>query len=138
VVLDGTAGVMSAVAAGALSGVAIWGWRPDRLAQATTSLEPCWTEQDVDEALALTAYREGLAADEAERQAGLCPCGCGQPVAETTAHYTEGPEYDATSITCRARAALNEAQDALAERNKGGGGKDPRALVWRIHKLNGG
>jgi hypothetical protein len=137
-VLNGTAAAACAVAAGVLSAATMRGWRPDRLARAVTSRDARWTGQDVDEALALSAYREGLAADEAEWRAGLCPCGCGHPVTESTAHYTEGPDYDATSITCRARAALNEAQDALAERNKGAGGKDPRALVWRIHKLNGG
>lgn len=81
-----------------------------------TTREPRWTEQDRAEVLALAEYR-----------ASLCPCGCGYPVADTTAHWEVGPEYDATHTTCRARAALVEAQNAAAE-NK----RDTSSWLWAI------
>jgi hypothetical protein len=81
-----------------------------------TTRDADWTEQDRAEQLALAEYR-----------ASLCPCGCGYPVAETTAHWEAGPEYDATHTTCRARAALVEAQNAAAERKS-----DTSAWVWSI------
>lgn len=84
-----------------------------------TTREPEWTEQDRVELLALAEYR-----------AGLCPCGCGHQVADTTANYQVGPEYDATHITCRARAALVEAQEAAAERKS-----DSRAWLWTIKTI---
>lgn len=68
--------------------------------------EPRWTAQDRAEALALTEYR-----------AGLCPNGCGQPLAESTAHYTAGPQYDARSTTCRACAAREETKRAMSDKN---------------------
>ena len=86
-----------------------------------TTSEPRWTEQDRAEALALAEYR-----------ASLCPCGCGHQVADTTASWETGPEYDATHITCRARAALVEAQEAAAERKK-----DTRAWLWTIKTIGG-
>lgn len=76
---------------------------------------------DRAEALALTEYR-----------ASLCPCGCGYLVAESTSHWETGPEFDATHTTCRARAALVEAQEAAAERKS-----DTRAWLWSISKLKG-
>lgn len=82
-----------------------------------TTRAPLFTEQDRAELLALAEYR-----------ASLCPCGCGYPVAETTAHWTVGPEYDATKVTCRARAALNEAKRGAAERDK----SDADAWLWAI------
>lgn len=86
-----------------------------------TTREPEWTEQDRAEALALVEYR-----------ASLCPCGCGFPVAESTGDYRTNPEYDATHITCRARAALVEAQNAAAERKS-----DTSAWLWSISSMKG-
>jgi hypothetical protein len=82
-----------------------------------TTREPEWTEQDRAEQLALAEYR-----------ASLCPCGCGYPVADTTAHYTVGPEYDASQVECRARAAQLEAKRGLAERGK----TDDGSWLWTI------
>lgn len=76
---------------------------------------------DRAEALALTEY-----------MASLCPCGCGHLVAETTSRWEVGPEFDATHITCRARAAQIEAIDAAHERKT-----DTRAWLWTIQKLKG-
>ena len=82
-----------------------------------TTREPEWTEQDRAEQLALADYRQSL----------LCPCGCGYLAADTTSRWETGPEFDATHTTCRARAALVEAQKADADRKK-----DNSAGFWAI------
>jgi len=84
-----------------------------------TSREPEWTEQDVAEILALAVYRSSL-----------CPGGCGYPIAETTTHEDDGPEYSARSTTCRACAALLEAQRAKAGSTQDN--PDAPARLWRI------
>ena len=81
-----------------------------------TTREPEWTELDVAEQLALAEYR-----------ASFCPCGCGYPAADTTSNWETGPEFDATHTTCRARAALVEAQNAATDRKK-----DTSAWFWSI------
>ena len=81
-----------------------------------TTRESEWLPQDRAEALALAEYR-----------ASLCPLGCGQPLAESTSHYTVGPEYDATATTCRACAAREEAQRAEADRFP-----DATARLWHV------
>lgn len=86
-----------------------------------TTREPEWTDQDRTEVLALAVYR-----------ASLCPGGCGQPLAESTAHYTTGPAYEAKSTTCRACAELAESQRGKAER-----GADTGALLWHVVKSRG-
>jgi hypothetical protein len=81
-----------------------------------TTRESEWLPQDRAEALALAMFR-----------ADICPGGCGQPVSESTSHYTEGPEYDAHGITCRACAAKGEALRAEQDRN-------PNAMprLWHV------
>ena len=91
------------------------------LVRSFTVSEPVWTEQDRAEALALQLYRDGL-----------CPH-CRFPVAETTAHYSEGPEYDATHKTCRACAAFSEAKRAANEGSKDSPDSDAR--LWQISKI---
>jgi hypothetical protein len=87
------------------------------LIRSVTTREPEWTEQDRAEQLALAEYR-----------ASLCPCGCGYPVAETTADWKTGPEYDATKVECRARVAQIEAKRGLAEH----GQTDDGTWLWSI------
>lgn len=84
-----------------------------------TTREPDWTEQDRAEQLALAEYR-----------AALCPCGCGYLYADTTSHWETGPEFDATKTSCRARAALIEAQNAAVDSGKG----TPGTWIWSISK----
>lgn len=93
-----------------------------RLVRAVTTVESRWTEQDRAEALALTLYR-----------ASLCPGGCGQLVSESTSHWETGPEFDATSTTCRACAALVDAQNAKADEKQ----SNPygRARLWTVTKI---
>lgn len=67
--------------------------------------------------LALAMYRRSL-----------CPCGCGHPVRETTAHENSGPHYRAERIRCRARDALQMAQDELRDVER------PEALLWQVHR----
>lgn len=86
-----------------------------RLIRAVTTRESEWLPEDRAEALALAAYR-----------ASLCPSGCGQPVGESTSHYEDGPEYHAKATTCRACAALAEAQRAEAEH------ADGTARLWHV------
>ena len=90
-----------------------------RLVRAVTTTEPRWTPQDRAEMLALTDYR-----------ASICPNGCGQPVTESTSHWRTGPQYDPRSITCRACAAMAEAQSAAEERKVA----DLPAKIWYITK----
>jgi hypothetical protein len=71
--------------------------------------------------LALAVYRQSL-----------CPGGCGQPVAESTAHWEVGPAYEAKSTTCRACSELHEAQRGKAERTS-----DPSAVLWHLVKTQG-
>jgi hypothetical protein len=80
-----------------------------------TTREPEWTDQDRVELLALAEYRRLL-----------CGCGCGHLAEDTTSHYETGPEFVAKRITCRARAALQEAQRAAAET----GSDDNGARLW--------
>lgn len=87
-----------------------------RLVRSTTTREPEWTEQDRAEMLALAVYR-----------AGLCPNGCGQPLAESTSHYEVGPDYETHRTTCRACAALLEVRRATQD---GGTGDSDARLVW--------
>jgi hypothetical protein len=86
------------------------------LVRSVTTREPEWTELDRAEVLALAEYR-----------ASLCPCGCGYLTSDTTSRWETGPEFDATHTTCRARAALVEAQNAEAERKR-----DTSAWFWSI------
>lgn len=92
-----------------------------RVVRSVSWSEPRWTPLDRAEQLALSLYR-----------ASMCPGGCGQPLDESTSHYTVGPAYDATRVTCRACAARDEAQRADAEKSKGG---DAGARLWSIHRL---
>jgi hypothetical protein len=62
----------------------------------------------------------------------LCPGGCGQPLAESTSRYDQGPAYEAKSTTCRACAELQESQRAKAERSADGG-----ARLWHVVKSRG-
>lgn len=94
----------------------VYEYRFGRLARSVTTSEPRWTEQDRAEMLALSVYR-----------AELCP-GCGQPLAESTAHYEVGPEYETHRTTCRACAALLEAQRGSAD----GGTGDANARLWTV------
>lgn len=73
--------------------------------------------------LALTLYRRML-----------CPGGCGQLVDESTSHYETGPAYDASATTCRACAALLDAQKAAAEQSSNPYGA---ARLWSVHKVKG-
>jgi hypothetical protein len=59
-----------------------------------TRREPEWDDAQEAWFLALAEYR-----------ASRCPCGCGQPVAESTAIENDG-RYKATANRCHARAAL--------------------------------
>lgn len=86
--------------------------------RSTTTSEPRWTPQDRAEVLAWTEYRQSL-----------CPGGCGQPLDESTAHYTEGPEYDTGSTSCRACAALAAHKRSDAEKPS----QDPR--LYHVIKL---
>jgi hypothetical protein len=88
-----------------------------------TTRESEWTEEDRAEVLALAEYR-----------ASLCPGGCGHPTSETTSREGEGPDYNAKSTTCRACAALLEAQRGADE---GKPGPDHAARLWHIEKLRG-
>lgn len=92
------------------------------MVRSVTTREPEWTEQDLAEVQALAMYR-----------AGLCGCGCGFPEADTTSHYETGPEFLVTRTTCRARAAVLEAQRAAAD----GGTGDNAARLWRIQMRKG-
>jgi hypothetical protein len=92
------------------------------LIRSVTTREPEWTEIDRAEQLALAEYR-----------ASFCPCGCGYLTADTTSNWETGPEFDATHITCRARAALVEAQNAEIERKR-----DTSAWFWSISKTEKG
>lgn len=80
-----------------------------------TTRDSEWLPQDRAEALALATYR-----------ASLCPSGCMQPVGESTSHHEDGPEYHAKATTCRACAALAEAQ--RAEHDKA----DATARLWHV------
>lgn len=93
------------------------------LIRSTTTREPEWTELDRAEALALVEHR-----------VSLCPCGCGYPYVESTSHWEEGPEFDATKTSCRARAAQIEAQSAAVEAGKG----VPGTWIWSISKTEKG
>lgn len=84
-----------------------------------TTRESEWLPQDRAEALALAMYR-----------ASLCPGGCGQPLTESTSHYTVGPEYDAEGTTCRACASRDEAQRAEADRNP-----NATARLWHVTRM---
>lgn len=86
------------------------------MARAVTTRESEWTPQDRAEALAWGEY-----------VAGLCPGGCGQPVFESLAHWTVGPEYDARATTCRACAAKAEAKRAEADQKI-----DGAARLWQV------
>jgi hypothetical protein len=44
-----------------------------------------------------------------------CPCGCGNPAALTLAPEVDGPEWVVEEVTCTARLALIERQNAVAE-----------------------
>lgn len=88
--------------------------------RSVTTREPTWTEQDRAEALALAVHR-----------ASLCPGGCGQPLGEATSHHESGPEYDATHTTCRACAALLEAQRVVGD---GKANPDAPARLWQVIK----
>lgn len=90
-----------------------------------TDRDPEFTDQDRTELLALAHYR-----------ASLCPNGCGQPLEESTAHYSVGPEYDATKTTCRACAALGEARRGAAEGDKGKT-DNSASRIWRISIVKG-
>jgi hypothetical protein len=95
------------------------------LIRSVTIREPTWTEQDRAEALALSQY-----------WAGLCPGGCGHPVAETTTHEDDGPEYTASAKTCRACHARLEAQGAVADGHQAN--PYAPARLWHIRKLRKG
>lgn len=81
-----------------------------------TTREPEWTEQDRAEALALAEYR-----------AGLCPCGCGHRLADTTAPEATGPTFVPVQVTCNARMALLEAQRGAEEAR---GTENAPARLW--------
>lgn len=85
-----------------------------------TTAQPRFTEQDRAELEALAMFR-----------AALCPGGCGQPMDESTAHYTTGPDYDVTRTTCRACAARLEAMRAADDGGKG----DTGARLFTIVRI---
>jgi hypothetical protein len=78
-----------------------------------TTRDSVWTDQDRTELLAYLEY-----------EASLCPCGCGHMYEDSTSNWETGPEFDATVTTCRARAALLEAQRAKTA------GENAPALIW--------
>jgi hypothetical protein len=75
-----------------------------RVIRAITTTEPRWTEIDRAEALALALYRSGL-----------CPCGCGNKVTQTLVPEADGPAWEVHEISCTARMALLEVQNAVRE-----------------------
>lgn len=91
-----------------------------RLVRAVTVSEPEWLPIDRAEIVALAEFR-----------ASLCPAGCGQPLDESTAHYTSGPEYDTGSTACRACAALAEHQRADADKAT----KDTPSRLYHVIRL---
>lgn len=66
-------------------------------------------------------------------RASLCPGGCGHPVADTTTHEDDGPEFVATKTVCRACAALLEAQRAVADGRQPS--PDAPARLWLVTKV---
>jgi hypothetical protein len=92
--------------------------------RAVTTREPEWTEQDLAEYQAWVEY-----------QASLCPCGCGFLKSESTSNHETGPEFAVTYTTCRARAALLEAQRAVADGK--GPNPDGPARLFTITKTGG-
>lgn len=89
-----------------------------------TIREPEWTDLDRSEVLALALYR-----------AHLCPCGCGHQFADTTSHEATGPQFRASRVMCRARAAQLEAERALTDGATAN--PDAAARLWSIHKMRG-
>ncbi len=90
-----------------------------------TVREPAWTDQDRAEILALAVHREQL-----------CPCGCGQAYADVTSPESDGPQFTASRVVCRARLALAEQQRAVAESTTADK-TITAALVWSVHKSKG-
>lgn len=86
---------------------------------AVTTRDAEWTDRDREEMLALAEYR-----------AGICPNGCGHPLAETTTHDDTGPAYSVHRKTCRACAARLESVRASDD----GGSGDSRARIWWISR----
>jgi hypothetical protein len=86
------------------------------LVRSVTTREPTWTEQDRAEILALADYR-----------ASLCPCGCGHPLADTTANEETGPKFSVSYLACHARMELIDAQNAAAKGDSPYG----EARMWR-------
>lgn len=93
--------------------------RRGRLTRSVTEREPEWTEQDQAEILALAQWR-----------AGLCPCGCGHPYDDVTSPEDTGPQFVVTRATCRARMALQEAQDAATTPKT----RHTAQRLWAVHK----
>lgn len=86
-----------------------------------TTHEPRWTDQDRAEALALSLYRQRS-----------CPCGCGNPAAQTLVPEGLGPDWVVEETTCTARFALLEQQRAAAEARGASFAKNAPASLWLV------
>lgn len=104
------------------------GWEPaettsyeyegGRLVRSVTVREPEWSDEDRAWMAALAGYRDRP-----------CPCGCGHPAEETTAHESDGRIYVVPPPTrCRARTALVQAQAQYEDTPQ------PEALLWRVER----
>ncbi|MEU1240037.1 hypothetical protein ABZ388_06730 [Micromonospora parva] len=83
-----------------------------------TVREPEWSDADRAWMTALAAYRMRS-----------CPCGCGLPAAETTAHESDGHTFVVPDpVRCRARTALAVKQAQYQDASQ------PEALLWRVER----
>lgn len=90
---------------------------PCRAADAVMTVverEPEWTDEDRELAMKLDEY-----------EAGLCPCGCGQPVDEAA---DTKRSFSVDKFTCLARRAIESVKRADFEKAKAG--KEEPPVGW--------
>ncbi len=66
-------------------------------------------------------------------KASFCPCGCGLKADDTLSDERTGPQFRAHRTACRARMALIESQNAIAEANPED--RYGQARLWTVEKI---